>query len=84
MRQLGAKGVEMACPKCGCKTTYTYTEDDILGLPGDQERCPNCGAIFFVDDSAEDDGRYGDAGTPWKADIDAQTHPASAGDPGLF
>jgi len=45
----------MACPKCGCKTTYTYCEDDIIGLPGDQERCPACGAIFYVDDSAEDD-----------------------------
>lgn len=45
----------MACPKCRCKTTYTYCDDDILGLPGDQERCANCGAIFFVDDAAEDD-----------------------------
>lgn len=45
----------MACPKCRCKVTYTYCEDDILGLPGDQERCSYCGHIFYVDDSAEDD-----------------------------
>jgi hypothetical protein len=52
----------MACPKCGCKTTYAYCEDDILGLPGDQERCANCGSIFFVD--AEDDDDDDDDMTP--------------------
>lgn len=76
----------MACPRCNCKETYTYVEDDIIGLHDDQERCAACGHIFFFEDHAdeEDDGRYGDAGNPWKADIDAQTNPASAGDPGLF
>ena len=45
----------MACPKCGCKETYTYTEDDILGLPDDQERCAACGHIFYFDDHADEE-----------------------------
>ena len=45
----------MACPKCGCKETYEYVEDDILGLPDDQERCSACGHIFYFEDHAEED-----------------------------
>lgn len=56
----------MACPKCGCKVTYTYCEDDILGLPGDQERCSYCGHIFYVDDSSEDESEDDDEF--WRAD----------------
>ena len=44
----------MACPKCGCKETYTYVEDDVIGLPDDQERCAACGHIFYIEDHAED------------------------------
>ena len=45
----------MACPKCGCKETYEYVEDDVLGLPDDQERCAACGHIFFFEDGADED-----------------------------
>jgi predicted nucleic-acid-binding Zn-ribbon protein len=45
----------MACPKCGCKETYQYVEDDILGLPDDQERCAACGAIFYFEDHTDED-----------------------------
>lgn len=45
----------MACPKCGCKETYSYVEDDILGIPDDQERCAACGNIFFFEDHADED-----------------------------
>ena len=48
-------GYEMACPKCGCKETYEYVEDDVLGLPDDQERCAACGHIFFFEDGADED-----------------------------
>lgn len=45
----------MACPKCGCKETYEYVEDDVLGLPDDQERCAACGHIFYFEDHADED-----------------------------
>ena len=45
----------MACPKCGCKVTYIYVEDDFAGLPDDQERCAACGHIFYFEDHAEEE-----------------------------
>ena len=45
----------MACPKCGCKVTYPYVEDDVVGLPDDQERCAACGHIFYFEDHADED-----------------------------
>lgn len=76
----------MACPGCGCKTTYLYDEGD--DLPGGDERlyrCAACGSVFDVEDEApEEDDEPASHNNPWKADIDAQTNPASAGDPGLF
>lgn len=45
----------MACPKCGCKETYEYVEDDVLGLPDDEERCAACGHIFFFEDGTYED-----------------------------
>lgn len=45
----------MACPKCGCKETNTYVEDDFIGLPDDQERCAACGHIFYIEDAAYED-----------------------------
>ena len=56
----------MACPKCGCKETYPYVEDDLLGpypyveddllgLPDDQERCAACGEIFYFEEHAPED-----------------------------
>lgn len=46
----------MACPKCGCKTVYNYdAEDDVVD--DRLQRCAACGAIFDLDDHAdEDDG----------------------------
>ncbi|WP_281983169.1 hypothetical protein [Azonexus hydrophilus] len=46
----------MACPKCGCKTTYLYGEGD--DLPGGDERlyrCAACGAVFDIEDEAPAD-----------------------------
>ncbi len=48
----------MACPDCGCKTTYLYDEGD--DMPGGDERlyrCAACGAVFDIEDEApeEDD-----------------------------
>lgn len=48
----------MACPKCGCKTTYHYCDGgDDIGPADDEdlERCAACGHIFFVDDHADED-----------------------------
>lgn len=51
----------MACPACGCKTTYCYDDEDYAPA-GDQERCAACGAIFDVDDHIpEDDADEGSA-----------------------
>ena len=46
--------LEMACPKCGCKTTYQYDDEDD---PQDDrlERCAACGEVFDVEDHAEED-----------------------------
>jgi predicted Zn finger-like uncharacterized protein len=45
----------MSCPKCGCKKTYVYVVDDVLGLPDDQVRCAACGHIFYFEDHADED-----------------------------
>lgn len=43
----------MACPACGCETTYCYDNDD--GAPaGDLERCMACNVVFSVEDEAPD------------------------------
>ena len=45
---------DMACPKCGCKTTYQYDDE---GDPQDDrlERCAACGEVFDVEDHAEEE-----------------------------
>ena len=43
----------MACPNCGCKTTYGYYEDD-MDADTDQERCAACGFIFYIDESIDE------------------------------
>lgn len=46
----------MACPECGCKTTYLYDEGD--DLPGGDERlyrCAACGAIFDLEDELDEE-----------------------------
>lgn len=46
----------MACPKCGCKTTYQYDDGDDCGMADDRlERCAACGAVFDVEDHAEEE-----------------------------
>jgi uncharacterized Zn finger protein len=44
----------MACPKCGCKTTYPYDYDED---PGDDrlERCAACGEVFDLEDHVEEE-----------------------------
>lgn len=44
----------MACPKCECKTTYAYYEDDI-DSDTDMERCAYCWHIFYLDDALYED-----------------------------
>lgn len=54
----------MACPKCGCKVHYQFNEADCG--PDDErlERCAACGAVFDIEDAADDeDDAYGVGGT---------------------
>lgn len=43
----------MACPRCLCKETYTYNDED---APDDDswERCAACGLVFDIEDHAEE------------------------------
>ncbi len=45
----------MACPKCGCKTTYQYNGADFG--PDDErlERCAACRHVFDVEDHADEE-----------------------------
>lgn len=46
----------MACPKCGCKTTYQYDNGDDFGQSDDRlERCAACGHVFDVEDHADEE-----------------------------
>lgn len=45
----------MACPACGCKTTYTYDDEDYGPAGGDYERCAACGTLFDVEDHTPED-----------------------------
>lgn len=52
----------MACPTCGCKTTYVYDdEDEDHGSAGELERCSACGAIFYDEDHILEDDDEGSA-----------------------
>jgi DNA-directed RNA polymerase subunit RPC12/RpoP len=44
----------MACPKCSCKVTYQFDDEDD---PGDDrlQRCAACGVIFDLDDHEPED-----------------------------
>lgn len=43
----------MACPRCRCKETYQYDDED---APDDyQERCAACGLVFDFEDHADED-----------------------------
>lgn len=50
----------MACPACGCKTTYCYDDED-HGSAGELERCSACGAIFYYEDHILEDDDEGSA-----------------------
>jgi DNA-directed RNA polymerase subunit RPC12/RpoP len=49
----------MACPNCGGKVTYQYDDGDdcAVGVHLDDrlERCAACGAVFDIDDHADED-----------------------------
>lgn len=47
----------MACPKCGCKCTYQWNGagDDLEQTDDRLERCAACGAVFDIEDSADED-----------------------------
>jgi hypothetical protein len=51
----------MACPNCGCKVHYQFNTEE--GFGGDDERlerCAACGAVFDIEDAADDeDDAYG-------------------------
>jgi hypothetical protein len=43
----------MACPRCGCKETYQYDDED---APDDYwQRCAACGVIFPIEDETPED-----------------------------
>ena len=43
----------MACPRCGCKETNHYDDED---APDDNwERCAACGVIFDIEDHADEE-----------------------------
>lgn len=44
----------MACPNCGCRTTYPYYENE-WDCDTDIERCAACGKFFFIELAADDD-----------------------------
>lgn len=65
----------MACPKCGCKTTYHYDASDDHGMedPRELERCAACGDIFNVEDHADED--EGDEAAPGVLGMDGGPKP---------
>jgi hypothetical protein len=56
----------MACPDCGCKVHYQFNSEE--GFAGDDERlerCAACGAVFDIEDAADDeDDAYGETPPP--------------------
>lgn len=51
----------MACPSCGCRVHYQFnSEEDFAGDDERLERCAGCGAVFDIEDAADDeDDAYG-------------------------
>lgn len=43
------------CPRCKCKTTYSYGDDDDMDFDTYLERCAACGAIFDIEQSLDDE-----------------------------
>ena len=50
----------MACPKCKCEVTYSYSYDDFDDRDYEMERCSACGTVFYLMDAAEDREDYND------------------------
>lgn len=51
----------MACPKCGCKTTYPYGRDDGSDMvieDDERDRCAACGHVFYIEDHTPEDDDY--------------------------
>lgn len=54
----------MACPKCGCKTTYPYGRDDGSDMvieDDERDRCAACGHVFYIEDHTPEDDDLQDA-----------------------
>ena len=50
----------MACPNCGCKETYQFnSDDDFAGDDERLERCAACGAVFDIEDHADEEEDHG-------------------------
>lgn len=48
----------MACPNCGCKTTYPYGSDDGSDYEVDdmeRDRCAACSHVFYIEDHLPED-----------------------------
>ena len=43
----------MACPRCGCKETNQYDDED--ASDDNWERCAACGVVFPIEDHADED-----------------------------
>jgi len=49
----------VSCPKCGCKETHPYDDED--SISDNWERCAACGLVFDIEDHAEEDDDAGGA-----------------------
>lgn len=64
----------MACPTCGCKTTYQYNGAEFGPDDERMERCAACGEIFDIEDSAdEEDELEGSTAASGVSGVDGQT-----------
>lgn len=49
----------MACPRCGCKTTYYFdSEDEYIQEDYEMDRCAACGCIFYLMDCDGDEDDF--------------------------
>ena len=45
----------MACPECGCKETYQYSDGEDFDIGDELTRCAACGEIFDLGDEADEE-----------------------------
>jgi hypothetical protein len=71
----------MACPSCGCKVHYQFnSEDNFAGDDERLERCAACGAVFDIEDAADDeDDAYGVMVAPAPQPDESKLPPRPAG-----